>query len=79
MKKIYVLGNGLLGNYVYSYLSRRKGKLVEQITRKDIDFSRIELSEFVNDNMFDEHSVIVNCIGVLKPNIDKVGIDVAVK
>jgi dTDP-4-dehydrorhamnose reductase len=78
MKKIYVLGNGLLGNYVYSYLSKR-GKSVEQVTRKQLDFSIIDLSEFIDNNMFDEYSVIVNCIGVLKPNIDKVGLDVTVK
>ena len=78
MKKIYVLGNGLLGNYVYSYLLRR-GKSVEQITRNQIDFVKVDLSKFTNENPFCEYSVIVNCIGVLKPNICKVGLDTTVK
>lgn len=77
-RKIYVLGNGLLGNYVFSYLQKQIRNVV-QITRSDIDFVGTDFGEFGKNNPFEENSIIVNCIGVLKPVIEKVGLDATVK
>jgi len=77
-RKIYILGNGLLGNYVYSYLGKQNRNVV-QLTRLQIDFEKIDFGEFGKNNPFDENSIIVNCIGVLKPFIEKVGLETTVK
>jgi dTDP-4-dehydrorhamnose reductase len=71
--KIYILGNkGMLGNYVYSYL---KGYFdVVPLNRDQFDASSVNDAKlkklFVNIKPKD---VVINCIGAIKPQVDKLG------
>jgi dTDP-4-dehydrorhamnose reductase len=63
--KILVLGStGMLGRYVYKYLSLNKGLHVFHINRYNKEYF---------DNYFssDEFDYVINCIGVIKPRINE--------
>jgi len=63
---IHVLGiNGMLGNYVYSYLD------CKGYTRSEFDVLE-DIAELDKLNVC-ENDVVVNCIGVIKPQIEKIG------
>lgn len=79
-KSIYIIGDGLLGKCLYKYfLSVGKTPIV--INRETVDLASTELSDFKNKfkNIFKENDVVINCIGLLKPTIQIVGNDLAVK
>lgn len=67
---IHVLGiNGMLGGYVYSYLNAQcdcKG-----YSRSEFDVLE-DIAELDKLNVC-ENDVVVNCIGVIKPQIEKIG------
>tara|TARA_R110000751_G_scaffold221703_4_gene324086 strand:+ start:3287 stop:4078 length:792 start_codon:yes stop_codon:yes gene_type:complete len=60
---IYVLGStGMLGRYVTKYLN------ANGLHREDFDATQgIELT-------LEEHDIVINCVGILKPYIEQVGI-----
>lgn len=67
---IRVLGiNGMLGNYVYSYLNTQSN--CQGCTR--LEFDVLEDIEDLDKLNVCENDVVVNCIGVIKPQIEKIG------
>jgi len=73
MNKIYILGkNGMLGKYVYTYFKHQNYDVVG-LTREDLD------AEQITDNNIDVYlkagkgDVVFNCIGTIKPQVDKLG------
>jgi dTDP-4-dehydrorhamnose reductase len=74
--KIYVFGyRGMLGRYVYTYL-KLKGHDVVGISRDVIDaeaFNEMQLRSALFQKGFKKNDVIINCIGTIKPQVDKLG------
>lgn len=65
--KIHVLGcNGLLGTYISKYF-KKCGYSVEEYDRTRCDVYNFDSSMFAS--ILNKDDVVVNCIGVLKPNI----------
>ena len=79
--KIFVLGsNGMLGRYASTYLS--KENTVVNLTRKELDAENVTEEDITNillDKGLGQGHVIVNCIGMIKPQVDKLGTVAAVK
>ena len=66
--RIVVLGkNGLLGNYIYSYLSNFY-KDVIGITRKQLD--ALTCSIYDIQNVIEDADVVINCIGIIHQKHD---------
>jgi dTDP-4-dehydrorhamnose reductase len=67
--KIHVLGvTGMLGCYIFKYLSKC-GYCVIPYTRRDIDALSVTNITFKCELLPDD--VIINCVGLLKPNIKR--------
>ena len=66
--KVFLFGaNGMLGNYVRSYLSHNHIQVIP-LTRKDFDLeelSVLSLKKFLEDKGLGADDVIVNCAGVI--------------
>jgi len=66
--KVFLFGaNGMLGNYVRSYLSQNNIQVIP-LTRKDFDLeelSVLSLKKFLEDKGLGADDVIVNCAGVI--------------
>lgn len=84
--KVYVLGHkGMLGTYVYTYLLEKgfeNGYSVYGISRSEIDASEItedELFYQLYKRKLKSGDVIINCIGTIKPQVDKLGVLNAIK
>lgn len=73
--KIYVLGSkGMLGKYVTKYLSQNNN--VTEINRDILDASHQteeSLEDILSKIGVKEGDVIINCIGTIKPMVDKLG------
>ena len=66
--RIVVLGHtGMIGRYCFQYLSQSNREVVGY-SRNDFD-AREENVEFIRKG-----DIVVNCVGIIKPYIDKVGI-----
>ena len=82
--KIYVLGyKGMLGRYVYSYLKTMKHNVIG-LSREDIDITKyISDNQLLSDDLafsgIEANDVIINCIGAIKPMVDKLGTLNAIK
>lgn len=82
--KIYVFGHkGMLGRYVYTYLKSKKYE-VEGIGRDQLDVSKSDYSEpqirdILRHKGLKQGDVIINCIGTIKPMVDKYGTLNAIK
>jgi len=77
MNKILVLGStGMLGQYVTRYL-KNKSVPVTASSRIDFDASNPTQSEI--ENLISPFNVIINCIGLIKPQVDKYGIVEAIR
>jgi len=65
--KVYIFGsNGMLGNYMKSYLSNSYE--VISITRDDYDLNNLSidsLSELLSNKNIKEYDVVINCAGVI--------------
>lgn len=65
--KIYIFGsNGMLGNYVKSYLS--KSYEIIELTRKEYDLSKLSidsLSDLFQLKNLQKYDIIINCAGVI--------------
>lgn len=74
--KIYVLGkNGMLGRYVYTYFKQKNYNVIGW-SRDDLNvynMNEYDLTEKLNNDGAVAGDVIINCIGVIKPMIDKYG------
>lgn len=75
--KIFILGaNGMLGSYVSTYF-KSLGYEVVEVTRKDIDICTVteqDLEYFFNFKCDPKTGcIVINCAGVIKPQIDKLG------
>ena len=66
--KVFLFGaNGMLGNYVRSYLSQNNIQVIP-LTRKDFDLeelSVLSLKKFLEEKGIVAEDVIVNCAGVI--------------
>ena len=66
--KVFLFGaNGMLGNYVRSYLSQNHIQVIS-LTRKDFDLeelSVLSLKKFLEEKGLGANDVIVNCAGVI--------------
>src|SRR5579863_7214285 len=65
--KIFIFGaNGMLGNYIASYLSQTYS--IIPITRSDYDLTNLSIDTLenllVNKNI-EKHDIIINCAGVI--------------
>lgn len=82
--KVIVLGHtGMLGTYVYSHL-KEKGYEVVGFNRSDLDISESILNEpilrsFLFHKGVKPDDVIINCMGAIKPMVDKYGTLSAIK
>ena len=82
--KIIVLGyTGMLGTYVYSHL-KEKGYEVQGFNRDDLDIAESTLNEqilrsFLFHKGVKKDDVIINCMGAIKPMVDKYGTLPAIK
>ena len=66
MKLILFGSNGMLGNYVASYLS--KSYTIIALTRKDYDLSKLSidtLSQFLMSKNIEKGDIVINCAGVI--------------
>ena len=71
MTKVLVLGvNGMLGNYVSTYFLRSGKYDVTTINRNGFDV----VTDNVTDLHINQYDVVINCIGVIKPLVNKVGV-----
>lgn len=72
--RLAVLGsNGMLGRYAHDYISTKSENVCNGYTRSDFDVLSITHDEIVK--IVSEYDYIINCIGVLKPLIEHVGIE----
>ena len=65
--KIFIFGaNGMLGNYLNSYLNKKYN--VIPLTRKDFDISNINIGEYKEDikKIISKNDLIINAAGVIK-------------
>jgi dTDP-4-dehydrorhamnose reductase len=76
--KIYVLGyKGMLGRYVYSYL-KSEGHFTIGVSRNEMDVTKLLSAEaLLKTELFNKFlrkgDIIINCIGTIKPQVDKLG------
>jgi dTDP-4-dehydrorhamnose reductase len=75
--KIVVLGNtGMLGRYVYTYFKHNDYETIG-VSRKDIDISEVnrnQLKTFFDGLELGGDDVVINCMGVIKPRVDELGV-----
>jgi len=75
--KIHVLGHkGMLGRYVYTYL-KSKHYDVTGLSRDDFDVTSYTDSELQMElyyKGYEKDDVVINCIGTIKPMVDKRGV-----
>jgi dTDP-4-dehydrorhamnose reductase len=80
--RIHILGyQGMLGRYVYTYFKSKKYK-VNGISRNEIDittYTEAGLKALFLYIGFKKDDVIINCIGTIKPMVDKHGTLNAIK
>lgn len=82
--KVYVLGyKGMLGRYVYIYLKSKNFDVIG-LTRNDIDADKSTYNEPLLKSIlfhkgFKKDDVLINCIGTIKPMVDKYGTLTAIK
>lgn len=80
--KVYVFGYlGMLGRYVFTYL-KSKGYNVIGISRDVLDataFNQTQLHSALFQKGFKKDDVVINCIGTIKPQVDKLGTLTAIK
>lgn len=77
MSNIAIIGaNGMLGYAVSGYLSS-KGYDILKITRAEFDIAKNPFSQL--ESLLSESSVVINCAGIIKPQIAKNTIEDVVK
>lgn len=80
--KVYVFGyTGMLGRYVFTYLKQKEYNVIG-ISRDQIDataFNESQLYSALLTKDIKKDDVIINCMGTIKPQVDKLGTVVAIK
>lgn len=80
--KIYVFGfTGMLGRYVYTYLKQKNYDVVG-VSRNTLDASAFNEQQLQSSLPFigiKKGDVIINCMGAIKPQVDKLGVINAIK
>lgn len=80
--KVYVFGfTGMLGRYVYTYLKSKNYDAVG-ISRETIDasvFNEQQLKSALSYKGFRKGDIVINCMGTIKPQVDKLGVVTAIK
>lgn len=80
--KIYVFGFiGMLGRYVYTYLKQKNYDVVG-VSRNTLDASAFNEQQLQSSLPFigiKKGDVIINCMGAIKPQVDKLGVINAIK
>ena len=69
MTKILIFGsNGMLGNYVKSYLSHKEYEIIP-LTRKEYDLSQLSINTLTTllfeDKNIQKNDIVINCAGVI--------------
>lgn len=68
-KRIWVVGkNGMVGQTVYSYLTKNENFDVYGTTKAEFDILTSSLGDFLDEHPVD---VVINCAGILNDNCDK--------
>ncbi len=66
--KIYIFGsNGMLGNYVSSFLKKQNMHIID-LTREDYDLNNLSiesLDKFIINKLFQNGDIIINCAGII--------------
>lgn len=71
MTNMLVLGaNGMLGNYISTYFSRSGKYVVTRMGKNLFDAAR----DNVKDLKVEQYDIVINCIGVIKPLVNTVGV-----
>lgn len=68
--RVIILGNGNAGKYLYDYFKRFYN--VKILTRKDFDAADPDISFF--EKNIKKEDIVINCVGILKPNIKNIGV-----
>jgi dTDP-4-dehydrorhamnose reductase len=80
--KIYVFGyKGMLGRYIYARLKSADIDVIG-ISRNELDataFNETQLKSALFHKGLKRNDVIINCMGTIKPQVDKLGIITAIK
>ena len=74
--RIMICGStGMLGSYMWRYLNREFE--CTRLDRDQVDVCEITgfQNQFLLDVLVEQHTHVINCVGVLKPNIKHVGVD----
>jgi dTDP-4-dehydrorhamnose reductase len=73
--RVYILGTkGMLGRYVYKYLSNYFD--VKEINREILDASKQDedsLTLLLKNQGLQKNDVVINCMGTIKPRVDQLG------
>ena len=81
MMNVFVLGSkGMLGRYIYKHLSKNYN--IIEINRNQLNaeqFTREDIACFFDKNNLKKDDVVINCIGMIKPQVDKLGPIAAIK
>lgn len=73
MKNIIILGHrGMLGNYVYTYL-KSKDHNIFTYDKTNLDAEFFDETYFKKEILNKNIHVVINCIGLIKPQVDKCG------
>lgn len=68
---VYVLGStGMLGRYMFSYMSKFHN--CKGLSREQFDAAAVN-QDYLNSKI-KKGAVVINCVGVLKPNINRTGV-----
>lgn len=79
MKNIIVLGhNGMLGNYLYTYL-KSKNYNVYTYEKNNLNAEFFDETYFKKELLDKNIQIVINCIGLIKPQVDKLGSISAIK
>ena len=73
-RRIFILGiTGMLGRYIYEYFKTKDFELYG-FSRKNLDASEVDenrLMDFIEP--LEKDDVVINCMGTIKPMVDKHG------
>lgn len=76
--KILVLGsNGMLGRYMYRFLSKEYD--VINWDRNRLDLNLTSKQELKNELQKEQFDIVINCSGVIKPRVNEVGTAATIK
>ena len=80
--KILILGaSGMLGKYVSAYFKIKHDNVLS-VSRSEFEVNcatnNQSISDFLRKNNISENDIIINCIGLIKPQVDKYGLTLSI-